>query len=208
MAYTRGLGEWRIAVVTLICRIVLGGMLLLAGTEHFLFPSRYGRAVRTFRIPKGLVSMANALPPLEVAAAVGLLAGVWPRLAALASLILIAGFTAFLPRRQPRAGCGCGPVLELGGLRTHLVANGALLGAALIVLLTTRSSGRVIFDGFFLPQHQEAPSGALSSWLGLVASALVASLVVGRTVIVFVQRAVLWVRPNAVRHVPYARANL
>ncbi|SHF84164.1 MauE/DoxX family redox-associated membrane protein [Geodermatophilus nigrescens] len=93
-------------------RLLLGGVLVVAGALKLPDPAEAVRAVRAYRLlPEGLVGpVAFGLPVVEVAVGLALLAGVFLRTAALAAAVLMAVFTAAVASAWARGlqiDCGC-----------------------------------------------------------------------------------------------------
>ncbi|WP_336029082.1 MauE/DoxX family redox-associated membrane protein [Geodermatophilus sp. FMUSA9-8] len=93
-------------------RLLLGGVLVVAGALKLPDPAEAVRAVRAYRLlPEALVGpVAFGLPVVEVAVGLALLAGVFVRTAALAASVLMAVFTAAVASAWARGlqiDCGC-----------------------------------------------------------------------------------------------------
>jgi uncharacterized membrane protein YphA (DoxX/SURF4 family) len=100
-------------------RVVLGAVLLVAGTAKIIDPQASVAAVRAYELlPDGLATGAGwGLPLVEVVLGVLLLAGIAVRPAALATAVLLAVFVAAVASAAARGlsiDCGCfgggGPV--------------------------------------------------------------------------------------------------
>ncbi|MGY1844827.1 MauE/DoxX family redox-associated membrane protein [Modestobacter sp. SYSU DS0875] len=93
-------------------RLLLGGVLVVAGALKLPDPAAAERAVRAYRLlPEALVSpVAFGLPVMEIAAGLALLAGVFVRTAAIAAAVLMAVFIAAIAAAWARGlqiDCGC-----------------------------------------------------------------------------------------------------
>jgi uncharacterized membrane protein YphA (DoxX/SURF4 family) len=93
-------------------RLVLGGVLVVAGVLKLPDPAAAERAVRAYRLlPEGLVGpVAFGLPVVEIAVGLALLAGVFVRTAALATAALLAVYIAAVGSAWARGlqiDCGC-----------------------------------------------------------------------------------------------------
>jgi uncharacterized membrane protein YphA (DoxX/SURF4 family) len=102
------LGPWAATAA----RLLLGGVLVVAGALKLPDPAAAERAVRAYRLlPEALVGpVAFGLPVVEIAVGLALLAGVAVRGAALASAALMAVFVAAVGSAWARGlqiDCGC-----------------------------------------------------------------------------------------------------
>ena len=93
-------------------RLLLGGVLVVAGALKIPDPAAAGRAVRAYQLlPEGLVGpVAFGLPVLEIAVGLALLAGVFVRTAALGAAALMVVFLAGVVSAWARGlqiDCGC-----------------------------------------------------------------------------------------------------
>ena len=93
-------------------RVLLGGVLVVAGALKLPDPAAALRAVRAYRLlPEGLVGpVAFGLPVVEIAVGLALLAGVFVRTAALAAAALMVVFLAAVGSAWARGlqiDCGC-----------------------------------------------------------------------------------------------------
>ena len=93
-------------------RLLLGGVLVVAGALKLPDPAAAERAVRAYRLlPEALVGpVAFGLPVLEIAVGLALLAGVFVRTAAVAAAVLLIAFTAAVASvwaRGLQIDCGC-----------------------------------------------------------------------------------------------------
>ena len=93
-------------------RLLLGGVLLVAGALKVPDPAAAVRAVRAYRLlPESLVGpVAFGLPVLEVAVGLALLAGVFVRTASLAAAVLMVVFLVGIGSAWARGlqiDCGC-----------------------------------------------------------------------------------------------------
>jgi len=93
-------------------RLLLGGVLVVAGALKMPDPAAAVRAVRAYQLlPEGLVGpIAFGLPVLEIAIGLALLVGVLVRTAALATAVLMAVFSLAVGSAWARGlqiDCGC-----------------------------------------------------------------------------------------------------
>jgi uncharacterized membrane protein YphA (DoxX/SURF4 family) len=93
-------------------RVLLGGVLVVAGVLELPDPAAAMRAVRAYRLlPETLVGpVASGLPVLEIAVGLALLAGVLVRTAAVAAAVLLVVFIAAVGSAWARGlqiDCGC-----------------------------------------------------------------------------------------------------
>ena len=93
--------------------VVLGGLFFYAGLQKVLHPYEFAEAVLAYQLlPESLVGLAAAgLPWLEVAAGLGLVAGLKPRSCLLLLAGLVAGFLVVIlitMARGLKIDCGCG----------------------------------------------------------------------------------------------------
>jgi uncharacterized membrane protein YphA (DoxX/SURF4 family) len=93
-------------------RLLLGGVLVVAGALKLPDPAAAVRAVRAYRLlPEALVGpVAFGLPVVEVVVGLALLAGVYVRTAAIAAAVLMAVFVAAVGSAWARGlqiDCGC-----------------------------------------------------------------------------------------------------
>ncbi|MGY1602441.1 MauE/DoxX family redox-associated membrane protein [Geodermatophilus sp. SYSU D00815] len=145
-------------------RLLLGGVLLVAGALKLPDPAAAVRAVRAYRLlPEPLVApVAFGLPVVEVAVGLALLAGVFVRTAAIAAAVLLAVFTAAVASawaRGLRIDCGCfgggGEVAADGtAYPAEVLRDGALLLVALALARWPRS--RLALGGRPLPEEEPA----------------------------------------------------
>jgi uncharacterized membrane protein YphA (DoxX/SURF4 family) len=98
---------------TLVSRLGLGGIFLLAGLTKLGVPASFAEDIRAYEmpLPDALVQiMAVGLPPLEVGLGVWLLAGLFTRFAAAISGALMAVFLVAITQAAARGldiNCGC-----------------------------------------------------------------------------------------------------
>jgi uncharacterized membrane protein YphA (DoxX/SURF4 family) len=126
-------------------RLVLGGVWIAAGVTKVADLDASVRAVRAYRLLPELAAqvLGAALPPLEIALGVLLIAGIGVRIGAIVSTVLLAAFVVGIVSawaRGLRIDCGCfgsGGELAAGespGYGWDLLRDGALLvGSALLV---------------------------------------------------------------------------
>ncbi len=98
---------------TLVSRVVLGGMLLLAGLTKLGVPGAFADNINSYQmgLPPALVkAMAVGLPPVEIGLGLWLLVGLFTRFAAAISGLLMAVFTIAITQAWLRGliiSCGC-----------------------------------------------------------------------------------------------------
>ncbi len=95
-----------------LCRIVLGGIFIYASLDKIAHPREFAIIIANYAIlPDSLVTLpALALPWLELAAGLCLVAGLWPRSAALLLSLLLLFFILALGFNALRGidlSCGC-----------------------------------------------------------------------------------------------------
>jgi uncharacterized membrane protein YphA (DoxX/SURF4 family) len=145
-------------------RLVLGGVLVVAGALKLPDPAAAERAVRAYRLlPEGLVGpVAFGLPVVEIALGLALLTGVFVRTAALATAALLAVYIAAIGSAWARGlqiDCGCfggGGALAAGVRPTYgleLTRDAGLLVVAL--LLARWPVGPFSVDGMLAGRREE-----------------------------------------------------
>ncbi len=98
---------------TLVSRLLLGGMMLLAGLTKLGVPGAFADNINSYQmgLPPGVVQvMAVGLPPLEIGLGLWLLVGLFTRFAAAVSGVLMAIFTIAITQAWLRGliiSCGC-----------------------------------------------------------------------------------------------------
>ncbi|CCG05665.1 MauE/DoxX family redox-associated membrane protein [Blastococcus saxobsidens] len=147
----RAVGPWSATAG----RLLLGGVLLVAGALKVPDPAAAVRAVRAYQLlPEPLVApVAFGLPVLEIAVGLALLAGVFVRTAALSVALLLVVFMAGVASawaRGLRIDCGCfggGGVVATADTPYpgEMLRDLALLGIAL--LLARRPRSRLALGG-------------------------------------------------------------
>jgi uncharacterized membrane protein YphA (DoxX/SURF4 family) len=95
-----------------LCRLALGGIFVYASLDKIAHPGEFARIIANYAIlPDFLVTLAAlALPWVELVAGLCLVAGLWPRSAALLLSLLLLLFTAALGVNALRGvsmSCGC-----------------------------------------------------------------------------------------------------
>lgn len=128
-------------------RLLLGGVLVVAGALKVPDPAAAVRAVRAYRLlPEALVGpVAFGLPVLEIAVGLALLAGVFVRTAALASALLLVVFLIGIGSAWARGlqiDCGCfggGGATADPGYPAEIARDAALLAVALALARWPRS---------------------------------------------------------------------
>jgi uncharacterized membrane protein YphA (DoxX/SURF4 family) len=133
-------------VITLLARLVLGGVLLAAGGLKVLKPTESANAVAAYKLmPTELAHLIGyALPWLEVALAILLIAGIMVRPAAVVSgliMLVFVGAIASVWARGMLIDCGCfggggeiDPSLASQVRRTYFIEIMRDLGLALAAL--------------------------------------------------------------------------
>ena len=157
-------------------RLLIGGILIAAATPKLLAPLHFQQILMQYALPHGWARpFGRALPLLEIALGMLLLAGTAVRLAALAAAVLFAGFAVTLllsGDAAKRDDCGC-----LGRLqhlpRPWLAAQDVAL--ALISSLAVYDPG-LPFRLYELAGHTPGTHAVL---LGIVLATLALSCAVG-----------------------------
>lgn len=130
--------------VTVVLRLVLGGVLMWAGLAKISEPALFAMTVRAYNVlPNAFINgFAVVVPWMEIAAGACLLAGFWSRSGALAALALLWSFGVALVVNIYRGAdldCGCfGLDGTRGSLNAALVQD-LLLIACSVVLLYVRN---------------------------------------------------------------------
>ena len=112
---------------TLVSRLVLGGIMLLAGLTKIGVPETMATSIRAYEIPLPdfLVNlMSYGLPILEVALGVWLIIGLFTRFAGAVSAVLMAIFTIAITSAWLRGldiSCGCFAGAEANSLGLGLM---------------------------------------------------------------------------------------
>lgn len=150
----------------LVLRLVLAGVIGVAGAVKLPDPQESVRAVRAYRLlPEAVVpAVGYGLPLLELAVALLLLAGLATRLAASVAALLMVAFIVGVSSAATRGlsiDCGCfgggGDVApEDTRYAQEIVRDVLLLGAALVVARWPRSWLSV--DGLLHRAHQRPPA--------------------------------------------------
>ncbi|MGY1771580.1 MauE/DoxX family redox-associated membrane protein [Blastococcus sp. SYSU D00813] len=132
-----------------VLRLLVGGVWVVTGALKLPDPAAAERAVRAYQLaPEALVPvLAFGLPVLEIAVGLLLLTGAFVRPAAVASALLLAGFTAAVASAWARGltiDCGCfGGGGEVDADRTaylsEIVRDVALLGASVLLAVRPRT---------------------------------------------------------------------
>lgn len=146
-------GEWWPWAATAL-RLLLAGVLAVAGALKLPDPAESVRAVRAYRLlPEAVVPLVGyGLPLLEIAVAVLLVLGLLTRWAAVVTALLMLAFCVGIASAWARGlaiECGCfGGGGQVAASKTHylpdLLRDGGLLVAA--VLLVVRPASRLALD--------------------------------------------------------------
>jgi uncharacterized membrane protein YphA (DoxX/SURF4 family) len=104
--------HWRVDVLGLVARVVVGGVWLVAGALKLPDPAENVRAVRAYQIlPEAVVPLlGHALPIVEIVIGGCLLLGVLTRVAGVVSVLLLAAFIIGISSAWARGlsiDCGC-----------------------------------------------------------------------------------------------------
>jgi putative oxidoreductase len=136
------------SMATWVLRLIVGGVFLAAGLLKLRDPTAFALEVTNYRLAEGLAPyVAVALPPVEVAVGVSVLAlpEEWRRAGAVCAALILLAFTALVAAtvlRGINVSCGCfgtgtGPVTWLTVVRDAVLFASA---AALVALLTQRGT--------------------------------------------------------------------
>ena len=143
---------------TLLSRIVLGGVFLVAGASKVLDPGALAASIRSYELPlpEWFVSLsAHALPFLEILLGLYLLAGLFTRLSAWATNGLMILFILALMQGAMRGlqiDCGCfGSSTEAGNLWLDAARDVGLLVLGLHIALAP--IGRFSVDALLRRGH-------------------------------------------------------
>lgn len=142
--------------LVLACRLLLGGVWIVAGALKVTDPAASVRAVRAYRLlPETAAQLVGAgLPLVEIVLGVLLVIGLGVRVAGIASVLVMGAFVVGIASAWARGlqiDCGCfgsGGALAPGESPTYgteLARDIALTAAA--VLVAWRPSGRFALDG-------------------------------------------------------------
>src|SRR6478672_1126378 len=109
-------GSLRSPYLTLISRLVLGFIFLLSGLTKLGIPNTFAVSIQSYEmpLPAALVQlMAVALPPIELAIGLLLLAGLWTRISAIIAgalmlVFIVAMIQAMFRGLSPDCGCFAG----------------------------------------------------------------------------------------------------
>jgi uncharacterized membrane protein YphA (DoxX/SURF4 family) len=159
----------------LTARLLVGGIFLLAGWAKVQSPGAFADAVRAFHIlpPSLVLPFAFVVPWLELLVALYLIAGFMSRLAAVGSIILLAGFVFALGNALATGNtahaCGCfgsgadaNPLLAfLAGGNTvtwwDVIRDIILVGLSLLVAV--RGAGLLSLDALLAGRFRAEPQG-------------------------------------------------
>lgn len=174
--------DWPMAVGVLLARVLVGGLLILAGVLKLRLGTQwFFKRVLDFNLIKGSVAfvLAWALPPLEILLGVCLVLGLLLPWAVLAAFVMLLVFTAALLRafwRGMDVDCGCfGRRMLTTQARWRVVyRNVVLMGLLLFVSVADRSAWTL---DQVLPE--ELSIGNPSIWPAAVAAALWVGAVAG-----------------------------
>ncbi len=142
-------------VLSMLCRWVVGGLLLLAAYHKLQDPQQFAEAIRAFKIlPDHLVVVsAFAFPWVEVVVGLCLVLGFWNRAAAAVAVLLLAGFTVaiahVLMSGKPVGECGCfGKVKIICDAKPsicHIIRNVVMM--LLMIVPIVKGGGFLCLDG-------------------------------------------------------------
>ncbi|MGC1379917.1 MAG: MauE/DoxX family redox-associated membrane protein [Candidatus Baltobacteraceae bacterium] len=138
-------------VVVLAIRLLLGGLLLVAGALKVGHPADLAANIAAFRLLPSAVAgpLAIGLPYFELLLAIYLIAGLFTRVVALvaaAQFVIYAGAIASAVVRHIQASCGCfGPRDAAVADWPHVAFDLALAAASLFVAY--RAPGALALDG-------------------------------------------------------------
>jgi uncharacterized membrane protein YphA (DoxX/SURF4 family) len=139
-----------VIVISLILRLILGGIFAFAGWKKLEDPQAVASSIQAFKVhalghpmPDHLVLMGTyAVPWLEVVVGAALLLGFWTRAASLLYALLMASFIALVIsviQRDMDVNCQCLGRFKLfcsGPLGTCKVIENSILMAGSLLLLT------------------------------------------------------------------------
>jgi putative oxidoreductase len=145
------------AVVSLVLRLALGGLFLVAAYHKLRDPLTFAEAIMAYRVglPDAVTQFSTyAVPWTEVFCGVGLVLGLWTRAAALVFNLLIAVFLVGIVSviaRELNITCGCFGKFKLycdGAVGWCKVRENLVLMAMTCVLLVW-GGGRLSLDAAF-----------------------------------------------------------
>lgn len=147
--------KWiRHPALTLVCRLIVGGIFVLASFHKILDPQSFASAIYNYKLfpPSSINGLAILLPWVELLAGMALILGVKIRGAALILSGLLASFAVVLVINLSRGldiACGC--FSSEGGKITswYILRDLSLLSAALQVLFFDRGKYRLLLPGIF-----------------------------------------------------------
>ena len=122
----------------LVLRIVLGGIFVYAAWVKLRDPwELYALAINSYEVlPLWAVEVvARSLPWLELAIGVGLIAGIWLRISATVTSLLLMVFFGLMVRafaKGMQINCGCFGSTDIISWRT-LLRDGSMLAASLLL---------------------------------------------------------------------------
>ncbi|HUY41141.1 MAG TPA: MauE/DoxX family redox-associated membrane protein [Candidatus Dormibacteraeota bacterium] len=131
-------------------RVLLGGLLIVAGALKVSHPESLASAIAGYRLLPGalVVPLAIAIPPLELILGFYLAIGLFTRIASAsvcAMLLVYAAAVASAVVRHIPANCGCfGPADAATADWPHVGVDAAL--AALAALIARRAPGSLALD--------------------------------------------------------------
>lgn len=142
------------SVLSIIMRLFLGGLFILAGVLKLSDPQTFAEAIKAFKIlPEHVIAFAAyGLPWIEIIAGGLLIIGLWTRAAALLITVLLAAFTAGIVSvilRGIDTKCSCFGELEwpcAGDVgQCQIIRNSVLMLAGVIILAV--GPGRFAAEG-------------------------------------------------------------
>ncbi|MEM8757054.1 MAG: MauE/DoxX family redox-associated membrane protein [Planctomycetota bacterium] len=153
------------STLSLIARILLGQVFILAAVNKLIDPGALARAIDKFDFAFASLDSSEMLvkaaayfiPWLELLTAFALIAGLWTRAAAAIFVVLLAGFSFAIYDAAIVRGltldCGCFGDLkgfcDLPADGCNLIQNGVLAGLGLVALVC--GGGRASADALLVP---------------------------------------------------------
>lgn len=136
---SKGFSNQPLGWLALLLRIALGGIFIYAAWAKLREPwELYALAINSYEVlPLTLVELvARTLPWVELAVGIGLIAGIWLRLSAAATSLLLVVFFALMVRafaKGMQISCGCfggtGDIIS----KWTLLRDGSMLAGSLLL---------------------------------------------------------------------------